>query len=221
MRKLSFAIDEYYHLYNRGVEKRKIFLNDYESRRFVILLYLCNSRNALDMRELQNEGRTFGDYFLVDRGVPLVDIGAYCLMPNHFHLLVKEIVEGGITEFMRKVGTAYSTFFNKAHERTGSLFQGRFKAQHASTDRYLKYLFSYIHLNPVKLFDPQWKENGISNRVGAKEYLQNYEFSSLFDYQGKLRPQLQLLNKDSFPGYFLSRSDFDSHIEDFLSFRDS
>jgi putative transposase len=220
MRKTSIAVGEYYHLYNRGVDKRDIFLNNYERNRFLLLLLLCNSKNRFDIREFlsENEGRAFGDLFSAEKGEPIVHIGAYCLMSNHFHLLAKEIVEGGISEFMHKLGTSYSSFFNGIHDRSGSLFQGRFKAEHAESDQYLKYLYSYIHLNPVKHIDPLWKENGVKDKEKVRAYLDGYVFSSFPDYKGDSRPQSKILHKESFPDYFATRADLQAHIEDFLSF---
>ena len=85
----------------------------------------------------------------------LVDIGAYCLMPNHFHLLIRETAEGNISRFMLKLQTGYPMYFNKKYQRTGALFEGKFKAKHITNDNHLKYLFAYLHLNPVKITDPQ------------------------------------------------------------------
>ena len=147
----------------------------------------------------------------------LVDIGSYCLMPNHFHILVHERAEGGISKFMQKLSTAYSMYFNTKYERTGVLFEGRFKAQHANTDNYLKYLFAYIHLNPVKLIDSQWKENGIIDRAKAQRYLKTYRFSSYLDYLGKKRPENMILNKDVFPEYFENFSEFRDFIDEWLT----
>jgi putative transposase len=149
-----------------------------------------------------------------------IEIDFFQIMPNHFHLLIKEIEEGGITEFMRKLCTAYSSFFNKVHQRSGTLFQGRFKAQHANSDIYLKYLFSYIHLNPVKLIEPKWKELGISNPERVRSYINDFPFSSYQDYAGKKREENIILNPESFPDYFSSEKDFQSHIEDFLNYKD-
>lgn len=218
-RKISFAVGEYYHIYNRGVDKRTIFTSTYEYNRFILLLYLCNTSQPLDIREILSEGSSFGEMFGRKRGEPLVSIGAYCLMSNHFHLLVKEITERGITNFMRKVCTAYSAFFNRSHERTGVLFQGRFKAEHVNEDRYFKYMFSYIHLNPVKLIDSRWKKNGIKNRKRARAYLDSYYHSSFLDYKGEKRAQSSILSRADFPDYFVLRSDFESHVDDFISFR--
>ncbi|OHA80219.1 MAG: hypothetical protein A2V96_01600 [Candidatus Yonathbacteria bacterium RBG_16_43_6] len=146
----------------------------------------------------------------------LVDIGAYCLMPNHFHLLVREKNEGGIQKFMLKLLTAYSMYFNKKNERTGSLFESRYKARHANTDDYLKYLFAYIHLNPVKIIDPEWKEKGITDHDGAKEYLDKYSYSSYMDFVGEKREEGVVLNKTAFPEYFDDFEEFDEYIKEWL-----
>jgi len=216
-RKTPFAVDEYYHLYNRGVDKRIIFTNTYEYNRFVLLLYLCNTSHSLNTRDILKKGESFDKVFEYERGEPLTSIGAYCLMPNHFHILAKEVTEGGITNFIRKIATAYSSFFNRSHERSGALFQGRFKAEHIDNDRYLKYLFSYIHLNPVKLIDSQWKKDRMQNRKRTRAYLDSYPHSSFLDYKGEKRARSAILSCSDFPRYFSSRSDFESHVEDFLT----
>ena len=155
----------------------------------------------------------------IDQKETLIDITAYCLMPNHFHLLVHEKTEGGASKFMQKLTTGYTMYFNKRHERNGSLFQGKFKATHVSDDRYLKYLLSYIHLNPVKFIDPLWKENGIRDRTGAAKYLHEYPYSSYRDYLGENRAESKILNKKVLPDYFENKRDFEIEIEDWLSYK--
>ena len=214
-RKFNFSIGEFYHVYNRGTEKRLIFLDKSDYQRFEKLLYLCNSENGIVFRDIP-----VGEIYEYDRGDTIVGIGAYCLMPNHFHLLLYEKKEGGISAFMQKVLTAYSTYFNKKYERSGSLFEGVFKATHADTDEYLKYLFSYIHLNPVKIIEPKWKENGIANRRVAKKYLAGYSHSSYHDYMGVEREEGKILNKEAFPQYFVEFKDFSQFIDEWLSFKD-
>lgn len=217
-RKMNFSEGEYYHLYNRGTDKRVIFLEDHDYKRFVALLYVCNSVNSVDITKHFREGSSFTELFEIERTDTLVDIGTYCLMPNHFHILVREKREGGIVKFMLKLSTAYSMYFNKRNERTGSLFEGKFKARHADTDEYLKYLFAYIHLNPVKMVDPKWKENKIIDREKALRYLSEYVYSSFLDYQGKVRVEQKILNREVFPEYFASVGDFDAFVVDWLSF---
>ena len=213
-RKIIFSIDEYYHIYNRGNDKREIFLDDFDRDRFVKLLYLCNSFNPVVIKELP-QGDTLG----VDRGSStLVDIGAYCLMPNHFHLLVREREEGGITSFMKKLSTGYSMYFNIKNKRTGKLFEGVFKAVHVDDDQYLKYLFAYIHLNPVKLIDTDWKENGIRDKNRAINFLNTYKYSSYLDHTGYQRPEVKILNPDNFPGYFEENKSFEEYLTDWLTF---
>ena len=212
-RKLQFSIGEFYHLYNRGINKMPIFLNVFDKKRFIKLLFVCNSRKSVVFKSIQ--GQSLDE---IDRGETLVDIGIYCLVPNHFHLLIKEKTENGISEFVKKVATGYSMYFNKKYERTGSLFEGPFKAKRIDTDEYLKYIFSYIHLNPIKIIDSQWKENKITDRVKAKNYLQKYPYSSYFEYIGGKRQEEKILEKDSFPEYFSQPKEFDDFINDWLSF---
>ena len=143
----SFSVGEYYHLYNRGVDKRIIFNNSSNYNRFILLLYLCNSNKPVDLSNLlQNEGRSFSEIWKgVDKGEDIIAIGSYVLMPNHFHILVKEISKNGISKFMKKLLTGYSMYFNKKNKRSGSLFEGRFRTTHVNKNEYLKYLFSYIY----------------------------------------------------------------------------
>ncbi|TSC68578.1 MAG: hypothetical protein G01um101456_573 [Parcubacteria group bacterium Gr01-1014_56] len=212
-RNIIFAPDEFYHLYNRGTDKRKVFLTREDYERFLSLLYLSNNIDPVRVDNIRNlksqQGRTLLETALRSpRAQPLVDIGAYCLMPNHFHLLVREIQDGGISLFMQKLTTAYTMYFNIRHERSGALFQGKFKATHADDDRYLSYLLAYIHLNPIKLIDPKWKENGIRNQRRAKLYLERYAYSSYLDYLGKERIHNTIINKETLPAYCDSIKDF-------------
>lgn len=220
IRNINFSIGEYYHLYSRGTDKRVIFMEHHDYQRFKALLYVCNSTNSVDIAKHFRAGRTFEELFDIERDDTLVDIGAYCLMPNHIHLLVREKVEGGITKFMHKLLTAYSMYFNKKNSRTGSLFESKFKAKHIDTDEYLKYLFSYHHLNPVKLIEPKWKESGIADRETAKQHLADYTYSSYLDYQGEVRPESKILNREVFPEYFTTVEDFGVFIDEWLSFAD-
>jgi len=212
-RKSTFSLGEYYHIYNRGVEKRSIFEERCDRERFLTSLYFLNSSKPVVLRSVKN--KKFSE---VDRGENIIALGAYCLMPNHFHLLVKEIKEGGISCFMEKLGTGYVQYFNKRYDRVGPLFQGTFKAEHVSHDEYLKYLFAYIHLNPVKLIDPKWKESDIRDQARAKRYLQSYRYSSYLDHTGVKREEGLILRNDEFPKYFLSNQEFEDFLEDWLTF---
>lgn len=216
LRRTPFIVDEYYHIYNRGILKNLIFLDESDKRRFIKLLFVCNSDKSVVFKSVQ--GRSLDK---IDRGETLVDIGVYCLMPNHFHILVRERTEDGISIFMKKLLTAYAMYFNTKYERKGILFEGRFNAKHIDTDAYLNWIFSYIHLNPVKLIDSNWKENGISDPVVAESFVQKYKYSSYYDYFLGDRTEKIILNKDAFPEHFSKLNDFSELIEEFNNIQGS
>jgi len=225
-RNISFIEGEFYHIYSRGNSKQKIFLDDYDRDRFAKLLYLCNSKTSIDFREdIVRSGINAWDF---DRGERIVSIGAWVLMPNHFHLYLtpcklrkSDFRKNQITEFMRKLLTSYSKYINTKYKRTGGLFEGKFKATHVTTDQQAKYNFSYIHLNPVKLTDSKWRENGIKDSKKALKFLENYKWSSYLDYKGVPRSENKILDKESFPEYFKDIKDFDFEIIEWLKFLDS
>jgi len=206
LRKQPFVIDEYYHLYNRGTEKRKIFLDKHDYNYFLFLMYICNTTKSIKLRDTSKD---------FDRGETIVDIGAYCLMPNHIHILVCEKTEGGISKYMLKLMTGYSMYFNKKYERTGKLYEGVFKSIHANKDTYLKYLYSYIHLNPAKLIDKDWKENKIRNTKNLLNYVFTYPYSSLREY---VEEKFRILNPARFPSYFKKLIDHKNELFEWLSF---
>ena len=225
-RKEPFVEGEFYHLYNRGNSKQKIFLDDYDRKRFVKMLYLSNSKKYINFRE--DIVRRKIDVWEFDRGKPIVSIGAWVLMPNHFHLLITISPEqtsnisekhkrNGISLFMKKLCTSYSKYFNTKYKRTGGLFETNFKGSYVDTDPYSKYIFSYIHLNPVKLIDPMWKENGIKDIEKAKKFLEDYGWSSYQDYCGKNRMEKEILSKKDFPEYFVDPKILKKEIFEWLS----
>jgi putative transposase len=216
MRKDPFANGEYYHLYNRGVEKRLIFIDEMDKQRLIKLLYFCNSTKPVNLSNLPS-GLTF-EQGAGRRGETLVSIGAYCLMPNHFHLLIKVKEDLNVALFMQKLMTAYSMYFNIKNQRKGRLFESTYQSRHADSDEYLKYLFSYIHLNPVKLIDPDWKEMGSRDVDKTERYLDNYPYSSYLDYIASGRDQGLILQKDVFPAYFGGELGIRSEIRDWLKY---
>lgn len=130
---------------------------------------------------------------------PLVDIQAYALMPNHFHLLFSEVVPGGVSTFMSRLLTSYSMYMNKKYERSGPLMCRPFRSKHVDSDEYLRWLISYIHLNPLELHQPDVKEQGIHDVQGAKTFLDTYPYASYCDYFGPERDETRILNKSSLP----------------------
>ena len=215
IRKVSFVSGEYYHIYNRGNSKQKIFNDKEDYERFVGLLYACNQRDNLRVDDFKKDQGLFNIF----RTGVIIGIGAYCLMPNHFHILVTEIDEDGISRFIQKFTTAYVMYYNKKYKRTGSLFEGKFKAQHLDRDIYLKYLFSYIHLNPIKLIQSDWKEKGIKDKDKIIKFLTNYKYSSFLDYLDVERVQNKILDKNLFPKYFPDKKSFTTEILDWINYK--
>ena len=212
-RNLKFAEGEYYHIYNRGVEKRKIFMDKGDHERFVRLLYSANSDTSVHLSNYQG-------FALLEmkRGESIVAVGAWALMPNHFHLLLKEVKENGISEYLHKVLTGYSMYFNIKYHRKGSLFAGAFNAKHLDTDEYLKYQYAYIHLNPIGIIDNGWKNKKIRDQNYAKKFLSSYKYSSLKDYSGENREEKSIIDPSMFPEYFKSSVDFEDMLKEWMGF---
>lgn len=141
-----YDVDTYYHVYNRGVEKRKVFLDDEDYAVFLNLI----KRSLNERPEMDDKGREY-DWLAKD-----VELTAFCLMPNHFHLLLYQIEMLGITRLLRSVCSAYTTYFNKKYDRVGPLFQGVFKAVSVNNDAYILHIARYIHRNPSKYMQWEW-----------------------------------------------------------------
>lgn len=144
-RKTSFAVEEHYHIYNRGVDKRIIFVDGHDMRRFF--------QSMIEFNTIAPIGSLYENSFLQLGSLTaklkerLVNIIAYCLNPNHFHLILEQLVDGGISEFMKRLGGGYTGYFNKKHKRGGSLFQGVFKDIHIDSNEYLLHASAYVNLN--------------------------------------------------------------------------
>lgn len=213
MRRVQFADGECYHIYNRGVEKRNIFgaRGDYE--RFLYVLFACN-----DHRPLVNTYRAFRGLVSIgtegdERRDPYVDILCFGLMPNHFHLLLRQRCAGGVSAFLQKFGTAYTMYFNTKYERDGALFQGSYKAIHVPCDEYLLPLSRYIHLNPLDLVQPAWRERGIRDPKNIHLFLVEYPWSSYADYVGEVRYPF-LVDTTLLRGIFPAPGEYAAYVED-------
>ena len=179
MKEHIFTPEEFYHVYNRGVEKRFIFLDDADRWRFLTSLFMFQWENYLlkpgdfipviqhsMLNKAVLEDPIYKKLFL-SRVTELV---CFCFMPNHFHLILKEIRKGGISLLMQRVGNSYTKYFNAKYERNGHLFGSRFQSIHIDKNEYLTHLSGYIHLtNPCEL--SQWRGKEIQ-----------YPWSSLQDF---------------------------------------
>ncbi len=216
-RKKPFAENEYYHVYSRGVEKRKIFLNTRDHDRFIALLYIMNQDESFRMDNfLRDNHNDLINIFKEKRAKTLVSILGYCLMPNHFHLILYEHTEGGISKFMGKLLTAYSMYFNTKYERSGPLLTRPFRSEHLSNESQFMWIFSYVHLNPLSIIYKKWKEEGIKHKKEAKEFLEKYQFSSYQDFLGYNRPESAIIDLSCIPEYIKNMEiDFETQEEIF------
>lgn len=162
MRKISFVNNQYYHIYNRGVDKRRVFLRQGEYIRFLLTIKSLLKTGTARQNLIASEDSAFSKK---------LSFISYCLMPNHYHFLLKQKEENGISDFMHSLNTSYTKYFNVDHKRTGRLFEYTFKAVHVETDEQLVHLSRYIHLNPLI--------------GGLTKKLDHYKWSSYPDFIGK------------------------------------
>lgn len=192
-RKVQFAPGNIYHIYNRGVAKCQICNSDNDYWRFLQGLCLFNDKKSatnilwqLEKTRGELTLKVLKDYIVANERIPLVHILAYCVMGNHFHLLIEELEEGGIVKFMHKLGLGYARYFNNKYDRVGSLFQNRFKAVLVQNERYLQYLLVYINvINPGQLMEPKLKEEGVKDIPKILKAAEKHSWGSHLDYLGK------------------------------------
>ena len=177
-----------YHTLNRGVDKRKIFLDTGDYLRGVHDLFEFNDTTPVNnltyffRKEYKDVGRP---YIKREARKLLVKIHAFCLMPNHYHLLLSELVKNGIPLFMKKFNGGYAKYFNEKYKRTGALFEGRYKRVTIKNEAHFIHLPYYIHLNPLDLAAPEWRDKKLTNFTKTMRFLDSYRWSSHLDYAGK------------------------------------
>ena len=183
---------EIYHLMNRGVDKRQIFLDDQDRARFVHDLYEFNDSTAAGntRRRMPADSLEAIMFDLVGRTSepePIVDIHGWCIMGNHYHLPLSEHTEGDISRFIMKLNVGYAKYFNERYKRVGTLFQGRTKRIRITSDAHFLHILHYIHLNPLDFLkgSESWRSLKIRDAQHALAYLQKYRWSSYLDYCGK------------------------------------
>lgn len=171
---------ELHHVLNRGVEKRNIFLKNNDYSRFAQSLYDFNGSESMAAIPFSKRNRS--DIRCPTKNI--VDILCWVLMPNHPHLLLNEKKGGNAGKFSRKVFGGYTKYFNEQKKRSGVLFQGRSKIIPILEEKHFLFIPFYIHLNPLSLFQSDWKECGIRNVKGAMKFLEEYKWSNYRDIIG-------------------------------------
>lgn len=203
MRKTKFAIGEFYHIYNRGVDKRDIFENEKDFKRFYQSIQEFNTtENVISLYEFLRKKNQFRSS--TPKSSKLVRFIAYCINQNHFHFILEPLVEDGIQKFMHKVSTGYTNYFNDTHKRSGALFQGRYKSIHIDTNEYLLHLSVYVNLN------------NLIHKGLNRPWLKNFPFSSLNIYiDSKIKNNL--CNPEIILEQFSSRQEYFTYAKETLS----
>ena len=166
MNRENISVGEYYHIFNRGVGKKIIFKDDRDRIRFLFLILYFQTENNFPQISRIVSSYIKHRVFDINNDIKneiikerFVELTGFVLMPNHFHLIVKEIKEGGMGKYMQRVLNSYTKYFNTRYDISGHLFGGPYKAVHVEDDKQLLYLSAYIHLNPRELSEWYKKEN--------------------------------------------------------------
>ena len=171
-----------YHVVNRGVEKRDIFLNEDDYTRFIISMDIFNKKNNISVRDYL---KCHDDYSIgmpgkwIFKDLHCVKIHAFCLMENHFHLLLEPLVENGLEIFMHKIGTGYTRYFNLMYKRVGALFGSHYEYTRIDSDEYYSRAKRYVHLNALDYSMPEWREGLIKDPKAAIDKAASYPWSDL------------------------------------------
>ncbi|MFB6212201.1 MAG: transposase [Candidatus Magasanikbacteria bacterium] len=177
------------HVLNRGVDGRDIYLDDQDRFRFIHDLFEFNDENpANNFSYAFKKKRETGRFDLREKDKPrkcLVNIHVFCLMDNHYHLLVSSRTKDGVSKFMKKLNGGYSKYFNSRYDRNGSLFESNYSKVKVEEEPHFVHLPYYIHANPLDIFSPEWRDKKISDLEGSIDFLENYRWSSHLDYLGE------------------------------------
>ena len=165
-RKTPLVNNEIYHVFNRGVAKLPIFKDQRDQRRLLKTLYFYQFQGP---KPQFSQLKRFKNLEF-DKNPKIVEIICYCFMPNHFHFLIRQLQDNGISEFINKISNSYTKYFNTRHNRIGPLLQGQFKAVRITSDEQLIHVSRYIHLNPTTSY--------------LVKDLKEYTWSSYLDYIG-------------------------------------
>ncbi len=217
MRVEPFTINNYIHVIKRGGRGLEITSDQSDKSRFLHLLYYMNDKHNHDWWEKDIEGlNPFEWPANWQERKPIVKILCYTLMPNHFHFILKEIQEGGIAKFMKKIGGSMSKHFNEKYESKGSIFQGGYRGRTIEEDIYLRYLAIYIMVkNTFELYPKGGLKGAQKNFNDAWEWAKTYEFSSFADYSVYQENLSPIIDKDIL-GEIFSEKSFKSFSRDVI-----
>lgn len=170
---------EFYHIVNRGVEGRDIVLDDRDRWRFIHSLFVFNDRKDVDPNHRDKHWLKEADTREL-----LVHIHAFCLMNNHYHLLLSPLCDDGIARFMKKLNMGHAKYYNERYHRHGLLWQGKYRKMPVVRDAHFLYVPFYIHCNPLDYTMPEWRDGRVQDVATALHTLESYKWSSHLDYIG-------------------------------------
>lgn len=197
-RPTPFVSENFYHLFNRGVEKRIIFSDSRDYQRFLQTLYYYQFSGPKPRFSTHKKFK-IKDF---SHNPKIIDIICYCLMPNHFHLLIRQVKNGGVQEFVQKVINSYTKYYNTRHNRVGHLFQGVFKAVPAETNEQFLHVSRYIHLNPY-----------VSNLTNN---LETYQYSSYPAFIRQINDTLCV--KEPILNFFKDKTEYETFVSDHANY---
>jgi putative transposase len=212
MREEGLITGEVYHVFNRGVDKRRLFFDDSDYTRFLESMYLFSDQTYFHSPDpIERVVRLASSEVDVGFRDELVEILAYCLIPNHYHLLIRQLVDDGISTFIHKVQMGYTRVFNGKHRRSGTLYEGTFKAIRVDRDPYFIYLPVYTHLNALDLTDLNWRDGLVDDWGKAVERLNAYPWSSHGAYS-QFAQYLPLIKEETIKGFYPNEGEYLSHL---------
>ncbi len=216
-RREHFSVGSIVHVLNRGAKKMPIFRQKSDLQRLMFSLFYLNSTNLPEnwTRELENKGSIENLKWPHGWGErkPLVSVLAFTIMPNHFHFILKEIKNGGISQFMHKLTMAHSKFINAKYNESGSLFQGKFKSTLVESDEYLRYLATYVMVkNTLELYPNGGITKAVKEFDKGYQWAIEYPFTSLADYAGT--GHSLIIDKDILGEIFKHPNDFKKFAKD-------
>lgn len=225
----TFEKDQLFHITSRAVDERKIFEQEDDNYRFIFQIYAANiGKPGLNLwkkdtvkaaKDLLN-GNDLSSRLVIKEHSPLVDILDFSLNVTHYHFYLKSNIEGGVPLFIKKLNGGFAMFFNFKHGRKGTLFSGRYKSISVDNENQADAVSRYVAIvNPLDVYQPGWRENGIKDWRGANKFLEEYEFSSFPDKIGRRKSKIlasqEILQEYSFLNK-LSHDDYSEFVKDFL-----
>ena len=200
MRKIKFATGEYYHIYNRGVDKRKIICDEKDANRFIQSMKEFNTLNPIgSIHAISSKNRqTKHLRDSVSKKEKLAGFVCYCVNPNHFHFILRQTADEGVSKLMHRLGLGYASYFNQKYKRSGSLFQGPFQAIHINSNEYLLHASAYVNLNNKvhnlknAIFRSSWEEYSRNQQGLSEKEIILDQFRNTAEYENFAKESIQI-----------------------------